>query len=150
MTTIKNTTPLESWEAEQFHKWLVTQGIPHTHVPNETGHSKEAKLRALKMKRQGTSAGVYDYEVYVPVPDVDGEIVEYELVKLELKRVKGGTTSEAQRKWSKIYEMAGIQHFVCRGWEEARAAIQAVMANNRWDTVVEGKKPTDRRPEDIY
>lgn len=132
MTTKKNTTPLEDWEAEQFHKWLAARHIPHTHVPNETGHSQEAKRRAIRMKRQGTSAGVYDYEIYVPVYSAEGEPQDYELVKLELKRVVGGTVSDSQRKWGKIYTMAGIRNFVCRGHKEAIAAIQSVMEDIGW------------------
>lgn len=132
MTTKKNTTPLEDWEAEQFHQWLATRNIPHTHIPNETGHSQEAKRRAAKMKRQGTSAGVYDYEIYIPLYGATGEVLDYELVKLELKRTKGGSVSDSQRKWGKIYTTAGIRNFVCKGHQEAIATVQTVMEEIGW------------------
>ena len=45
-------------EAKNFHQWLSIKDIKHSAIPNETGGSPEAKRRAIRMKRQGTSRGL--------------------------------------------------------------------------------------------
>lgn len=117
--------PLEDDEARTFADWLRMVGLPHTHIANEMGGStKTAKLRAIKAKRMGQSAGVWDYEVFLPVENLDGETEAYQEIRIELKRKKGGTVSDAQKKWGKIYEMAGIPCKVCKGAEEAVAFVR--------------------------
>ena len=112
--------PLEDEEAKVFAAWLAMVRIPATHIANEIGgSSKAAKMRAIKAKRMGQSAGVWDYEIFIPVTNMDGEIDAYQEIRVELKRKKGGTVSEAQKQWGKIYEMAGINCKVCKGADEA-------------------------------
>ena len=119
--------PLEDDEAVAFADWLRAQRIPHTHVANEMGGSTRlAKLRALKAKRMGQTAGVWDYEIFLPVINVDGEIDAYQEVRIELKRRKGGTVSPAQKRWGEIYVASGIPSAVCKGAEEAIAFVEAV------------------------
>ena len=120
--------PFEDDEAVAFADWLRAQRIPHTHVANEIGGStKTAKLRALKAKRMGQTAGVWDYEIFIPIYDMDGEIGAYQEVRVELKRIKGSTTSSAQREWGKVYEMAGIPCAVCKGAEKAIEFVNNVI-----------------------
>lgn len=117
--------PLEDDEARTFADWLRMVGLPHTHIANEIGGStKTAKIRAIKAKKMGQSAGVWDYEIFLPVENLDGEIDAYQEIRIELKRKKGGTVSEAQKKWGKIYELAGIPCKVCKGAEEAVAFVR--------------------------
>jgi hypothetical protein len=119
--------PLEDDEAVAFADWLRAMHLPHTHVANEVGGAtKSAKLRALKAKRMGQTAGVWDYEVFIPVINVDGEVDAYQEVRIELKRKKGGTVSPAQKKWGEIYAASGIPCAVCKGAEEAIAFVEAV------------------------
>jgi hypothetical protein len=119
--------PLEDDEAMVFADWLRAQRIPHTHVANEIGGSTQAaKVRALKAKRMGQTAGVWDYEVFLPIYDIDGEIGSYQEVRIELKRTKGSTTSSAQKEWGKIYEMAGIPCAICKGAEKAIDFVEAI------------------------
>ena len=119
--------PLEDDEATVFADWLRAVHIPHTHIANEIGGSSTAaKVRALKAKRMGQTAGVWDYEVFIPVKNIYDEVEAYQEVRVELKRRKGGTVSEAQKKWGKIYELAGIPHAVCRGANEAIEFIEAI------------------------
>ena len=116
--------PLEDEEAVVFADWLRAMHIPHTHVANEIGGSSTAaKVRALKAKRMGQTAGVYDYEIFIPVTNIYGEVDAYQEARVELKRKKGGTVSPAQKKWGEIYELAGIPCAVCKG---AEAAIEFV------------------------
>lgn len=112
--------PLEDDEAKVFADWLRAVHIPHTHIANEMGGStKTAKLRAMKAKRMGQTAGVWDYEIFIPVLNIDGDVDAYQEVRVELKRKKGGTVSAAQKEWGKIYELAGIPCAICKGAEEA-------------------------------
>lgn len=93
----KNNTALEAQEAIAFSQWLSVRGIWHTHVPNDTGSSPEARRRAIKMKREGTSPGFFDYIVIVPPElSVDGE--SYCLM-IELKRLSGSRVSKEQQAW---------------------------------------------------
>ena len=120
--------PLEDDEAVALADWLSAQHIPHTHIANEIGGStKTAKLRAMKAKRMGQSAGVWDYEIFLPVVNTFGEIDAYQEVRVELKRRKGGVVSEAQKKWGRVYEMAGIPCAVCKGAEEAISFVKEII-----------------------
>ena len=119
--------PLEEDEAIAFADWLRAVHIPHTHVANEVGNStRSTKLRAMKAKRMGQAAGVWDYDIFVPVENIDGEIEAYQEIRIELKRRKGGTVSIAQKIWGDIYEMAGIPCRVCHGAEEAISFVNEI------------------------
>lgn len=120
--------PLEDDEAVAFADWLRAMHLPHTHVANEVGGStKVAKLRAIKAKRMGQNAGVWDYEIFIPIQNICGEVDAYQEVRIELKRRRGGTLSGAQKGWQKIYELSGIPCAVCKGAESAIAFVQTVM-----------------------
>lgn len=125
MATVK--VPKEDEEAVVFADWLRAMHIPHTHVANEVGGStKTARMRAIKAKRMGQMAGVWDYEVFIPVENVDGDVDTYQEVRIELKRKRGGTVSQAQKEWGEIYELAGIPCRVCKGAEEAINYVQSI------------------------
>lgn len=120
--------PLENDEAVVFAAWLRGQQIPSTHIANEVGGStRAAKLRALKAKRMGQSAGCWDYEIFLPIVNSFGEVDAYQEIRIELKRKKGGVVSEAQKRWGKVYELAGIPCAVCKGADEAIAFVQQVI-----------------------
>ena len=121
------TVPKEDDEARAFDDWLRAVGLPHTHIANENGGStKTAKLRAIKAKRMGQTAGVWDYEIFIPVRNIDGEIEAYQEVRVELKRIRGGTVSKAQKNWGKVYELAGIPCAICKGAEKAIEFINKI------------------------
>lgn len=131
--TKKPGVPLEDDEAIAFADWLRANHIPHTHVANEVGGStRTAKLRAIKAKRMGQTAGVWDYEIYLPVMGIDGNIDAYQEIRVELKRKSGGTVSQAQKEWGKIYEMAGIPCAVCKGAEKAIEYVQNIQNVIDW------------------
>lgn len=116
--------PLEDDEIIAFHQWLQLHNIPHTHVPNEVnGQTKALRMRAVKMKRMGTSAGFPDLVLFIPIYGVTGEIDAYQPAFIEMKRIKGSTVSQSQKEWLKIIDMAGIPCAICKG---AAAAIEFV------------------------
>lgn len=121
----KTNVPLEDDEAVVFADWLRAMQIPHTHIANEIGGStRVAKVRALKAKRMGQTAGVWDYEIFLPVKNIDGEVDAYQEMRVELKRQRGGVVSEPQKQWGKVYELAGIPCAICKGAEKAIQFVQ--------------------------
>ena len=120
--------PLEDEEAVVFADWLRAMHIPHTHIANEIGGStKVAKVRSIKAKRMGQTAGVWDYEIFLPIEGVDGKVDAYQEVRVELKRTKGGTVSTAQKQWGEVYDKAGIPCAICKGAEAAIKFVKSII-----------------------
>lgn len=122
--TSKKKLPLEDDECILFTRWLRNNHpeIKFTHIPNESrSSSKNAVIRAKKLRDMGVERGVWDYELFIPVYDVDGEIGDYQQLKIEMKRQRGGgsVVSPEQLEWAKVYDTAGIPHRVCYGAQEA-------------------------------
>ena len=125
--------PTEDQEQEAFVQWLRLKGYAHFRVPNET-YTKSWSQKA-KNKKLGVSSGVPDLFVAVPFPpphliiahkDRDDEVRNKTLVAIEMKRKKGGVTSENQKKWIKTLNEAGIQAVVCKGCDEAIEFIKSI------------------------
>ena len=107
-------------ECKIFVQWLKIHNIPHSHCANESqSGGKNAVIRGAKLKAIGQSKGVFDYDVYVPIYGITNEIDCYQLIKIEMKRKKGGTVSPEQKNWLKIYKLAGIPSKICKGADEA-------------------------------
>lgn len=127
---VQRQCPIEDDECIMFHQWLELRHIPHAHIANESrSSSRAAIIRGAKLKKMGQSAGVWDYEIYVPIKGCTDEIDDYQLLKVEMKRQYGGTVSEDQKKWQKIYETAGIPCKVCKGAKEAIAFVEQFIYN---------------------
>ena len=125
--------PTEDQEQEAFVQWLRLKGYPHFRVPNET-YTKSWSQKA-KNKKLGVSSGVPDLFVAVPFPpphliiahkDRDDEVRNKTLVAIEMKRKKGGVTSENQKKGIKTLNEAGIQTVVCKGCDAAIEFIESI------------------------
>lgn len=125
--------PTEDQEQEAFVQWLRLKGYPHFRVPNET-YTRSWSQKA-KNKKLGVSSGVPDLFVAVPFPpphliiahkDRDDEVRNKTLVAIEMKRKKGGVTSENQKKWIKTLNEAGIQTVVCKGCDAAIEFIESI------------------------
>ena len=125
-----NIIPTEYDECVVFTDWLRLNHIPHSHCANESqSGSKAAMIRGAKLKRIGQSRGVYDYDVYIPHKGITGAVDCYELIKIEMKRIKGGTVSPEQKQWAEVYEMAGIPNKVCKGAKEAIDFVKSFLYN---------------------
>lgn len=125
--------PTEDQEQEAFVQYLRLKGYPHFRVPNET-YTKSWSQKA-KNKKLGVSSGVPDLFVAVPFPpphliiahkDRDDEVRNKTLVAIEMKRKKGGVTSENQKKWIKTLNEAGVQTVVCKGCDAAIEFIESI------------------------
>lgn len=112
--------PLEQDEQMAFVRWCQLQKIIVHHSGNEIGGSTRAlKARAIKMKKMGTSKGFPDLLIFIPVRGVTNRINTYQPAAIEMKRIKGSTTTPEQKEWLKILELAGIPCRVCKGCQEA-------------------------------
>lgn len=117
---------MEDDECKVFHQWLELKHIPHTHIANESrGGTRAAMIRGAKLKAMGQSAGYWDYDLYLPITGITGEVDAYQLVKIEMKRKKGGVISADQKRWGDIFELAGIPCAVCRGADEAIKQVES-------------------------
>ena len=128
--------PLEEDEQTAFVQWCHLKQIPVHHSGNEIGGStRDVKMRAVKMKRMGTSKGFWDLVVFVPIKGVTGEIDAYQQIMIEMKRRRGGTVSPEQKEWGKIYETAGIPNKICKGADEAIEFVEQFIYNEDDDSV---------------
>lgn len=117
--------PTEDDEQIAVVQWCQLHGLRVHHSPNEMGGSTSAiKARAIRMKRLGTSKGFPDLLVFVPIKNSYGDIDAYQPLAIEMKRVKGSTTSTEQKAWIKVFELAGIPGKVCKGAGAAIAFIE--------------------------
>lgn len=75
-----------------------------------------AKATAGKLKAEGVKPGVPDLMLPVPKGIYAGMFIE-------MKRRKGGTVSAEQKDWTSFLGSMGYKCVVCRGADEAKAAI---------------------------
>lgn len=106
--------PTEAQEADVLVAYLRRRSIPFTHIPNETGHTMEARRRAVRMKRQGVSRGFPDYIV----------VLRKRVIAIELKRQRGSKTSPEQTAWVETLNDSGMPTAICRGAVQAIAFIE--------------------------
>ena len=107
----------EQQHAEALARWLNTlHGCSFTHVPNETGSSDEAKRRAVRMKRAGTSSGFPDYLIFY----------RGKRIAIELKKDTKSKASKQQLEWLKVLASFGFECAVCHGWDEAKEFVESV------------------------
>ena len=117
----------EEQEQMVFVEWLRVNHILYFHCPNEVGgQSKSLRIRAIKMKKMGVSKGVPDLFVFIPIIGTTGAVDAYQPLAVEMKRQKGSTTSQEQKEWLKVLEMAGIPSAICKGAEQAINFVETI------------------------
>lgn len=88
-------------------------------IMNAGGYSggfKSNMLRVIEALRQGVRKGYPDIGLDVPRGGYHG-------LRIELKRVKLGYTSDEQSEWLEWLRSQGYRAEVCKGWEAARDII---------------------------
>lgn len=116
----KAPVPTESEEAHTLVAYLRIHGYKFHHSANETGHTPEAIRRAVRVKREGTSAGFPDYVI----------VINNVLIAIELKRVRGSRVTPEQREWLAVLSACGIPSAICHGAAEAIEFIQECALNS--------------------
>ena len=94
--------------------WAKSMDLPLFAIPNG---GLRNRLVAAKMKREGVRAGIPDLFLPCASRGAHGLFIE-------MKREKGGRTSAAQKEWIARLRDAGYAVEVCRGFDEARKAIE--------------------------
>lgn len=112
---MKNTSPLESWEQEQFFRWVYGHQIkyPELQLINGSMNGVRVGPKTMKnLKAQGLRRGIPDIDVPIARRGAHG-------LRIEMKRVSGGSISSDQRRIHTMLEKQGYTVCVCRGWREA-------------------------------
>lgn len=123
----KVAVPKEEDEQIAFVQWCRLNHIIVHHSGNEIGGSTAAvKVRAIKMKKMGTSKGFPDLLVFIPVYGTTGEVDCYQMCAIEMKRRKGSTTSAEQKEWLRVLTESGVLCAVCKGVEEAIKFVEGI------------------------
>lgn len=135
---INKTIPIEDKECVDFVDWLdkYAPDIKYAHIANESRSSdKNAAIRGSKLKRMGQKRGVWDYELFIPIYDIDGELGTYQEIRIEMKRRRGGgsTTTKEQKEWGEVYKSAGIPCMVCFGADEAIEFVKQYCQKLKFD-----------------
>jgi hypothetical protein len=107
----------EAQEQRYLVQYLRFMNIPHFRVPNET------YTTSFKQKSQNKALGVSR-----GVPDLFA-IVADRLIGIEMKRVKGSSTSLDQKAWVSLLNGAGIPTRICKGYDEAIKFIEEIEKN---------------------
>lgn len=119
---IRKTTkygPSEADEQKLLFAWAEYEEVIYPelemifHVVNE-GH--RSPRMGAELKKQGMRAGVPD--ICLPVPSG-----KYNALYIEMKRVKGGQVSAAQKWWIDKLNQHGNLAVVCHGFDEAKSVI---------------------------
>ena len=127
MATSKQIVPKEDEEQMAFVQWCRLNNLIVHHSGNEIGGSTRAvKVRAIKMKKMGTSKGFPDLLVFIPVYGITRRVDCYQMCAIEMKRKKGSTTSPEQKQWLKVLEMAGIPSAICKGADAAIEFVESI------------------------
>jgi len=112
----KERIPTEHEEQREFVSWFRKTHDPVRIMAIPNGGYR-SKTQGMKLKAEGVSAGVPD--LYIP---------EWHLW-IEMKRVKGGSVSAAQKDWHQYLRSIGDTVEVCRGCDAAKESITS-FANN--------------------
>ena len=110
-TEVEEQTALFEWAELQSGRFPEVRLLYH--VPN--GGSRN-KTEAARLRAQGVKAGVPDLCLPVARGGKHG-------LYIELKRQRGGRTSEEQEGWIKALRKQGFAAEVCKGWQEAAEMI---------------------------
>lgn len=86
-----------------------------TKIPNETFTKSWSQKR--KNKRQGLNPGFPDYVI----------LLKRRILFIEMKRRKLSTVSPEQQEWHRDLQELNLGIYVCRGFDEAKAAVEAAL-----------------------
>ena len=105
-----------TWCRLHYHKYPELRWIMA--IPN--GGARNIVV-AAKLKAEGVKKGVPD----LMLPTRRGG---YAGCWIEMKRRKGGRMEPEQIEWRDYLLGAGYWHMVCKGWEEAKDALEEYLA----------------------
>ena len=117
-TTASEAAPSEHFEQRELVRWF-RQTWPDVRIFAIPNGGARSPATAGRLKAEGVSPGVPD--LFIP---------EWGLW-VEMKRIKGGTLSSEQKKWSKYLESVGYLVKVGKGADNAKEQISTFFNNNQ-------------------
>ena len=129
-TQQKQAAPTETQEQAALLQWWRAGGRRSLGLPRHAllfaipNGANKSPAMAARFQREGLLAGIPDLCLAWPSGDRHGLFIE-------MKRRRGGRVSEAQTAAMAALEAAGYACAVCRGWNEAVAALEAYAAEGR-------------------
>lgn len=116
MTKIhKALTPTEAQEHTAVVVYVQSQYGTRCRVMHAMNEGKRGWKSQAALKTHGVSKGFPDLQVF------DRETGR--VLFLELKRTKGSSTSPEQKDWIAWLKAAGFAAHICKGFDEAKTAI---------------------------
>ncbi len=116
-----------AWADKARTNYLVAPGLSALDllfaIPNAGGFSggfKANVVRVANLRREGVRPGVPDLMLAMPVGEWHGLFIE-------MKRARGGVTSPEQKAFIANLRAVGYLAGVCKGFDEARAAVEAYL-----------------------
>jgi len=116
---MKKIIPLEFWEQCQLFAWAALNIRKHYELWLLNGSLNGVRLSigaAVKCKKAGMKKGYPDINLPVARQGFHGLFIE-------LKRVKGSSTTKEQIVWHKLLRDEGYRVEVCKGWHEAKDVL---------------------------
>jgi len=105
--------PSEHDEQVMLVKWLKLKKIRYSSTPN--GGFRNAR-EAKRLKEEGVSKGFPDITIFL----------QDKCLFIEMKRIKGSTTSKEQKEWLGYLNGLNYAHGkICRGFKEAKEFVEA-------------------------
>lgn len=114
ISRVKTNVPTERKEGLVLVGYADARNLPLVHTPNE---GRRTLWQGAALKAQGLRAGYPDYTLYIAKNGYHG-------LMIELKRKKGGVTSDKQKYWIDLLNRNGYLAIICRGADEAIKAIE--------------------------
>lgn len=109
--------PTEEIEQAQLVHYLELRGCKFTSIPNST-YTKSIQQK-MKNRRAGLRAGFPDLVI----------IANGRFFCIEMKRTVGGRVTPEQQAWHDALNAAGIDTYICKGFDEARAVVDSYLVS---------------------
>lgn len=100
-----------------FDSFAPTRGLDPRLLFAIPNGSNKSPASAMKFKREGLRSGVMDLMLATSIHTLNGLFVE-------MKRVRGSTTSPEQLQMAELFREQGYRVVLCKGADEAIAAIK--------------------------
>ncbi len=132
----KESIATEYQEQVALVEYLEIKGLKFSKLAQETfTRSWQVKM---KNKMSGVRPGVPDMMIVIPERNAKefmgikmspgAAVIPSRLLFIEMKRSKGGTVSEEQKKWlTELNKCLGVVAVVCKGFDEAKKVIENLL-----------------------
>jgi len=116
--------PLEKDEQKELVKILRKKRLMYFSISNENLMSYLGRTTAARIMKELKAMGLAP-----GFPDM-GVLLQHKILFIEMKRVKGSSTSDKQKIWNKVLDaLPYASAYICKGADEAREVIEKELQN---------------------